>query len=266
MTITAKIIADSLSSDDVRITTLQLRYPRFIHAEFMTHRVFSRNASSSRAIPVNRLIDDVVEDRVDPSFWGANKKGMQATEEVADPQWCQNLWDVARDAAVTCAVNLKNAGAHKQIVNRILEPFSHINVVVTATEWDNFFALRCHPDAQPEMQELANAMRNAMEASKPACRDEHMPYISDFEMETGTMRDLMKISAARCARVSYLTHDGKTPTYAEDIKLYDRLATAEPAHLSPLEHPALAAVGDCTYANFRGWQSLRYDWERTSTK
>ena len=154
MTITAKIIADSISPAGARLTTLQLRYPRFIHAEFMTHRMFSRNASSSRAIPVERLIQDVLDDPAMPVFWGKNQPGMQAREDhhalvggegvsgydhFDDSITREAAWLISRGIAIQHAREFAKAGYHKQIVNRLLEPFSHINVVVTATEWENFF-------------------------------------------------------------------------------------------------------------------------------
>lgn len=266
MTITAKVIADSVGPCNPRLTTLQLRYPKFIHGEFMTHRVFSRNASSSRAIPVERLIKDVIEDPVYPSFWGKNQPGMQAKEEhngLIDleveefyeskpeepdsgfrPATRMQAWDWARGQAIDAAKAFSKAGYHKQIINRLLEPFCHINVVVTATEWSNFFALRCHPDAQPEMRLLAEKIRFEMAASKPINLEPgqwHLPYV-DFHVgnvsEQDELKILTKVSVARCARVSYLTQDGKQPNMEEDLKLYDRLIDSIPLHASPAEHQA----------------------------
>ena len=269
MTITAKIIADTECAG-ARITTMQLRYPRFVHAEFMTHRVFSRNASSSRAIPVERLIQDVINDPAVPIHWGKNEPGMQAREEHDAPVVFRNdsvcaedAWLRARDVAIDAAKRFAKAGYHKQIVNRLLEPFSHINVVVTATDWENFFELRDHEDAQPEIQALARAMRIAMADSKPADERIHLPYISNEDysrlfMGCGALQvDLyaMMISAARCARVSYLTHDGKVPLLGADLALYERLAGSVPFHASPLEHQATYCKG--RHANFWGWRSFR---------
>src|ERR1700693_1578480 len=105
MTVSAKIVADSVGQAGQRITTMQLRYPKFIHGEFMTHRVFSRNASSSRAIPVERLIQDVIDDPAMPVFWGKNQKGMQAKEELTgnDLYMAKREWLRARDQAVASA-------------------------------------------------------------------------------------------------------------------------------------------------------------------
>jgi len=268
VTITAKIIADSISSQGIRITTMQLRYPRFIHAEFLTHRVFSRNASSSRAVPVSKLIEDIQRDPAMPIHWGKNQKGMQAHEEhdapvILDPSdqdggWqSEHAWLSAMNVAIHHAKAFEAAGYHKQIVNRILEPFSHINVLVTSTSWANFYALRQHPDAQPEIKALADAMWEAQQASTPKLLypgEWHLPYVDQTpgmpDMEG--VRDyiskhdvrvtpevlLLRVSVARCARVSYLTHEQKVPVIETDLSLYERLVGSVPLHASPAEHQA----------------------------
>lgn len=280
MTISAKVIEDSISVPGKRITTFQLRYPRFIHAELMTHRVFSRNASSSRAIPVSKLIEDIIRDTAMPSHWGKNQPGMQADEEhdqrVSAP-WCngtmsrEGAWENARDGAIKMATLFHEAGYHKQIVNRLLEPFSHINVVVTSTEFENFFALRAHPDAQPEIRILAEEMLKAIRSSKPqTCLDGewHLPYITDEDWDMvhleygtrGAVHLLKEISAARCARVSYLTHEGKKPDIEQDLKLFERLAGGVPIHASPMEHqatPLYKSDNVRLQGNFNGWIQFR---------
>ncbi len=248
--ISAKIIADSVNPQGIRLVTLQLRYPKFIHGEFMTHRLFSRNASSSRAIPVSRLVADIQEDPVEPVYWGKNKKGMQAelALEALEQMEALRLWYSARDSVIAHVRALEELGAHKQIVNRLLEPWSYINVVVTATEWANFFALRKHLDAQPEMQTLATKIWEAMDESVPKellPGEWHLPYVDDQSIEEiGFIEPMqrydakIKVSVARCARVSYLTHDQKRPTIREDLALYERLVHANPPHMSPAEHQA----------------------------
>lgn len=281
MTITAQVIADSIADGCPRLTTLQLRYPRFIHAEFMTHRVFSRNASSSRAIPIDRVIQDVIDDTAMPIHWGANQRGMQAGDEIdayviltdqygdwTNVKTREESWISARDHAIVHAQALSVAGYHKQIVNRILEPFQHINVLVTATEWDNFFALRDHPDAQPEIQALARAMRDAMAGSEPEdlwCGDWHMPYITapDYMGGDYTIDGLRRISAARSASVSYKTVDGKPMTVDRALSIFDSL-TGDPLHASPFEHIARPNPDNgpgCR--NFTGWHQWRSDLEGT---
>lgn len=253
MTISASIVADSISPEGIRLTTLQLRYPRFIHAEFMTHRDFSRNASSSRAIPVSRMIEDLRRDPAIPTYWGSNKPGMQAGAELTDQDLIRskNDWLQAMELMLDYAEVLVEYGLHKQIANRILEPWAHINVVVTATNWANFYALRRHEDAQPEIKALADAMWEAQEASTPEllqAGDWHLPYINhdDHEIclnygnttDTSWLETLKKVSVARCARVSYLTHDGRPTTIEEDLALYEKLVVAQPLHASPAEHQA----------------------------
>lgn len=239
MGISAKVIADSIYENGPRLTTFVLRYPRFVHAEFMTHRVFSRNAASSRAIPVQKMIDAVLKDPAMPVHWGKNQSGMQAREELdaADQESAQKAWLVARDSAVEHVNKLLDLGLHKQISNRILEPWMHIEVVCTATDWANFYALRDHPDAQPEMQALARAMIQAHSSSIPKelkSEQWHLPFVD----EPGDPALLTKISAARCARVSYLKHDGTKSSVEEDLGLYDRLMGGTPKHASPTEHQA----------------------------
>lgn len=274
-TIRAEVVADSVSPEDVRLTTLQLRYPRFVHAEFMTHRVFSRNASSSRAVPVRRVIEQVRHDPVVPLHWGRNKLGMQAGEELSGPERARAVkaWLHARIEAVEYAEALVETGAHKQIVNRLLEPFSHIDVVVTATEWSNFFALRCHEDAEPHMRMLAEAMRDAMANSDPRILtyDEwHLPYVGEAEQAGLNTALAIACSVARCARVSYQNHDGTEPELDGDLALYERLVGSHPMHASPAEHqarpdklvPTLNASAPAWmsphfHGNLRGWVQYR---------
>ena len=262
--ISAKIIEDSISPNDVRLTTMQLCYPRFIHSEFMTHRVFSRNASSSRAIPVEKMIKQVRANPAMPLHWGKNQPGMQAREQLEDVplHYTKALWVDSATVAADIAQRMADLGAHKQIVNRILEPFQWIHVVVTATEWENFFALRMHEDAQPEIHELARVMKMAMLESRPTrMRHDHwhLPYVTDRDrLEVAALRQenpvelLRKISAARCCRVSYLKHDGACSTIEEDLALCERLAGADPIHASPFEHQAAPDW----------WFKHSLDWER----
>lgn len=263
----AKIIADSISQAGARITTLQLKYPRFIHAEFMTHRVFSRNASSSRAIPVKTMLSQVWNDPAMPVHWGANKAGMQADQELGKfkKAIARGLWKTASKLACTVAWTMMKVGLHKQVANRILEPFQYIHVIVTATEWKNFLELRAHPAAQPEIHELAIKIGDALASSSPKVLKPgkwHLPYLRDEEIQTfawsGQMDTALKVSAARCARVSYLKHDGKTPSVAEDLKLYSRLIDSKPMHASPIEHQARPLKDRNQWSgNFRGWEQNR---------
>lgn len=170
---------------------------------------------------------------------------------------------------VTAAKNFSDAGYHKQIINRLLEPWAHINTVVTSTEWNNFFSLRDHPSAQPEIQVLAQQMRAAIDASVPTLRTAsnpwHLPYIvqDDFDyVGTQEQMSLRFISAARCARVSHVTHDFKTPNPAEDLALAEKLLNEN--SMSPFEHQAMVATVDNPetlkvplWGNFKGWVQSR---------
>lgn len=242
--ISAKVIEDSISEEGKRLTTLQLCYPRFIHAEMLTHRVFSRNASSSRAIPVKRMLEMVRTEPAMPIHWGKNQPGMQAGEQLAgsDLETAKQLWLLAAHNAAAVAEAMHEKGLHKQVTNRILEPFQHISVVLTSTEFDNFFELRDHKDAQPEIMELAVQMKMAMYDSVPTllrAGEWHLPYVSaEDQSRIGDIDLCRKVSAARCCRVSYLKHDGHPSTIEEDLALCDRLVGARPLHASPFEHQA----------------------------
>jgi thymidylate synthase ThyX len=265
MAIKATIVEDSVTSLGHRLTTVQLQFHRFILSEFNTHRVFSRNASSSRAIPVAKMIAQVVNDPAIPVSWGKNQKGMQANEELSDEQKAEalRLWLEARDNAVQSATLLGELGLHKQITNRLLEPWMWTHVVLTSTEWDNFFGLRCHKDAMPEMQTLAYAIREAMEKSTPTpCLTEwHLPYVQQNERRELDLNTQIKCSVARCARVSYVNHDGTSPNVEKDMELYDRLVGGEPMHASPIEHQACPNNGIWS-GNFFGWEQFRKTVER----
>ncbi len=291
MTIAAtKILHSIAANSDIEVKSVLARYPRFIHAEELTHRILSsspdmiieindgvmydrnlsRNASSSRAIPVKRLIDDILRDTAMPISWGRNQPGMQAGEDWDAPVLFvdeagyeieaspQDAWLIARDRAITMARAYDTAGYHKQVVNRLLEPFAHINVLITATDWDNFFELRDHKDAQPEIQALAKAIKTAFEGSEPQVLNPgewHLPFITEEDVNAmsltyapGTVENasidekLRMISVARCARTSYLTHEGKTPSFIQDLRLYHDLVGARPLHASPAEHQATPDV------------------------
>lgn len=258
-----KVIAHSADPFGREICSMQLQYPRFIHSEFMTHRVFSRSASSSRAIPITKLIQDAIDNPAYPVHFGAHQKGMQADLEVGDIGKAMRLWMSARDDAVRNARIMADMGLHKQVVNRILEPFTHINVIVTSTQWDNFFDLRAHKDAQPEIQALAVAMQKALRLSVPSklgWGDYHLPYITVEEKSLYSEKVLCKISTARCARVSYNKHDGEVPSVEEDLQLYEKLVGSEPLHASPAEHQAFACNDEEGYdyaGNLLTWVQYR---------
>lgn len=268
--IEAKVVEDSVSMEGKRITTLQVKFPRFILPEFNTHRVFSRNFSSSRAIPVKKMIDMVRNESAMPIHWGKNQAGMQAAEQFVgdERQMAINSWLLAAQQAADAAEAMMALGLHKQVANRVLEPFMWVNGIVTATEYDNWFDLRAHKDAQPEIHELALQMRFALNESRPKLLDIdewHLPYVTLEERNDGYFKDkpelLRKVSAARCCRVSYLKHDGTAASIADDLALCDRLAGARPIHASPFEHQAtpdtlkhgLVYAAPHLHGNFVGW-------------
>jgi thymidylate synthase ThyX len=244
MTISSKIIADSVGVYSPRLTTFQLRYPRFIHAELMTHRVFSRNASSSRAVPVKRIIEDILADTAMPIHWGKNQKGMQADEEMSSPIDILEAYRPGFEDISGSNIWCENPES------------AWCEAVVTATDYDNWFWLRQHKDAMPEIQMLANMMRDNMNASVPNIlqpSEWHLPYITERDFKVSHAQfamyhsedridpwtlELIKCSAARCARVSYLTHDGDAPSVEADLALYERLVAGERLHVSPVEHQA----------------------------
>lgn len=258
----AKVIAHSVQDGAPELITLQLEYPRYIHGELMSHRVFSRNASSSRAIPATRMIKNAWKNPARPYYWGSNKAGMQAGKELTGLRllMAKAVWAMSCTFACIFSYLLHLIGLHKQHTNRITEPFQHISVIVTSTEWSNFFELRNHPDAQPEIKALAQAMLDAINNSVPTVLPRggwHLPYITqeDVDETNNNIALLRKLSAARCARVSYLNHDGKKPTHEEDLRLFDRLVADKPMHLSPTEHQATPS--NKYNANFRLWKQHR---------
>ena len=241
--ISATILADSISPAGIRLTTMELIYPRFIHSELMTHRVFSRNASSSRAIPTKRAIQMIRNNPSVPASWRMNQPGMQGyvVAPLAVALAAQDVWLRAMESAISYAEEMDALGIHKQVVNRLTEPFSHIKVVLTSVYWDNWDGLRNHHAADPTIEALAKAVHEARANSTPILLRPggwHLPYITAEERtkyHTGVLR---KFSAARCARVSYNNHDGSKTDPEKDIALHDALLVEQPIHASPAEHQA----------------------------
>jgi hypothetical protein len=277
--ITAKVIQDSIALN--RITTLELEYPRFIHAELLTHRQFSRNSASSRAIPVERMMDLLDSQPAFPTHWGKNQPGMTAREEIEDTGKAQEVWARAAQQSKEASRELLQLGLHKQIANRVTEPFQTIKVVLTATEFQNWFDLRAHPDAQPEIQELAYEMCKAMRNSEPQelqPHDCHVPYVNRAKIngqiqytvggEYCTAPAARMVSASCCAQVSYRRLD---QSLEKALSIAQRLVAGRPWHASPFEHqakPMLSKLQPHTWepgathqdrdqefwsGNFRGW-------------
>jgi hypothetical protein len=241
---------------------MEVTFPRIVLAEFNTHKRLTKNSASSRAIPVEKQIKRVREDPFIPIYWGKNQKGMSADEELTPVQQavCLHEWLQARDNAVESALELLHIGVHKQITNRLLEPFMWHTVITTASYWKNFFALRKHKAAQPEIQFAAALMLEAYKASAPQVvqhGDWHLPLTTREERLDEPNLPWPMISAGRCARVSYLTHDGKRDVQA-DIDLARKLT--DRGHMSPLEHVAqsVPCVEPAYVSNFHdSWLQLR---------
>lgn len=261
MTIRAKVLLDSVNPNGDRLTTMEVTFPRFILAEFNTHRAFSRNSASSRAIPVQKQIEMMTEHPAMPVQFGTMQSGMQSGpplegEALLDAKY---TWINAMYKAIESAQSLLDLNVHKEVTNRLLEPFMWHTVIVSATEWENFFGLRISELAQPEIHQLARLMREALRASTPKSLqwgEWHRPLLREDDYEELEDDELNKVSAARCGRVSYLTHDG-VRSVDKDIELFDRLTSADPMHASPLEHVAQAVPGK-VLGNFSGFKQLRH--------
>ncbi len=313
--IKAEIIADSLNPKGCRLTTFILEYPRFVHAELMTHRMFSKNAASSRAIPIEKMIQQIIDNPAMPVWWGKNQSGMQAKEEldnitpeipsildengnsyakfgrmvhpaiVPAREAARRQWLHARNLAVEQVRHFNVIGLHKQIANRILEPWFNIRIILSGTDFENFFALRVHEDAQPEIRELATKMLELYNTSNPKklmFNGLHIPFgdqidelklneiykkynWANFDPPLLIDHLKVKIAIARCARVSYFNHEGKDD-YEADIKLCDRLFGSIPRHLSPTEHVAYAMKDENYIANFKGFKQYRYTFSDQNLK
>jgi hypothetical protein len=245
-----QVLAHSKSAYGVMVVSFYLKYPRFIHSEMMTHKDFSRSAASSRAIPVMKMLKQVWNQPAIPKHWGANMPGMQAKEELSG--WRKrvaiNLWVLAGRTACVFAWFLTKLGLHKQVANRILEPWQLMHVTLTTSKVANFFNLRIHPDAQPEICYLASMMKERYLHSTPIFLDSgeyHLPWITGkdvntaqniaFELCIPAKEVLKKASTARCARSSYGTFGGGI-SIMKDLELYDKLIIMKPVHASPAEH------------------------------
>lgn len=241
----AKILADSVSPGGHRLTTFQITFPRIVLAEINTHCMLSKSSASSRAIPVAKRIDAVRRDPFIPKSFGKNRPGMQATEqlELTEGERARRCWEDATQIALSFAHELSEIGVHKQLANRLLEPFSWHTAIVTGTDWSNFFNLRDNPDAQGEFQEAASMMRTLYDLYEPRVLKEgewHLPLVTGYDEDENvasgaTGIELARVSAARCARVSYLTHEGVRDV-GTDVLLYGKLRKA--GHMSPFEHTA----------------------------
>lgn len=265
--ITAKVIADSINETGQRLTTFELEFPRLILSECNTHGAIEKNTSSSRAIPVSKMLDHILEQNLKPIYFGSKKSGMQAGDELTDEglDFVKCVWGSSLESAVEYAEMLDKAGVAKEVTNRITEPYQLIKAVWSATDWENFFNLRLEKDADPNICMLAYKMYEAMSKSKPQLLrkgEYHLPYVEisrdQYNYEdtyyflwdkdcTGTETDgymyeqrltleqAIKYSVASCAQVSYRS-EGMTLDKAE--KIWNMLVKSEVVHASPLTHVA----------------------------
>jgi len=266
--INATIIADSIAPNGKRLTTFELEYPRFIHSELMTHRALSRNAASSRAITLSTMLKAVWSNTATPVHWGVNQSGMQASSELSGARkyMARKIWNFSGKVACVFAWTLGKLGLHKQVANRMLEPWTHIKVVASATDWKNFFRLRAHKDAQPEFQALAFKMKEEYEKSVPRKLEAgqyHLPYL-DWEYrgqhlylnENGgrypcSLEDAISISVSLCAQVSYRKMDF---SLEKAKKICNMLIRGDIVHASPFENVATPAESAAEKSgNFSGW-------------
>jgi hypothetical protein len=292
--ITARILADSVAPNGQRITTLEIEYPRFILAELNTHRMLSKNSASSRAIPVKTMHQHMTDNPAQPVHWGKNQPGMQAKTELTDNDLADAkfMWRRAQQDAMHWAQQMsERVGLHKQVANRITEPWMLMKTVISGTEWANFFWLRAHADAQPEIHELAVKMWDAHNASSPQLLhpgEWHLPYVRSHRLSSGeliyldatdtpiTTEQARVISASCCAQVSYRKSDD---SYEKAHKIFKQLIESQPCHASPVEHQAtpmntramcnyepetwepgithVSANGDLWSGNLRGWIQFR---------
>lgn len=279
--ISARIVAKSKSAySGQEIVTWEYEAPKCILAELNTHGIMVKNAQSSRAVPVKKVIEQIRNNPVTPVHWGSNQAGMVAGEEIAnqvkvfdveyDPEVPDDgyrtrevAWKVAAREASDTMQNWDNAGYHKQIVNRIGEAFTFVKGVITATEIDNFFHLRYHPDADPYIQELARCMWEAYEQAEHEVLYEgewHTPYVDHFKRDVNgemayinpdcenepmwvTIEQALKISSAACGQVSYRKLDTSEETVE---RVWDRLMNGDIIHASVTGHQA-TPLKDPTY-------------------
>ncbi len=265
--INAEVIADTINpATGKRVTTLHLKVPRIILSELNTHRIISKNASSSRAIPAKKLRKQAWDHCFVPVYWGANQKGMAASAQLTG--WKKHLaiftWKAASKVAIAMHKILELVGVHKQTCNRLIEPFMSVSDVITATEWDNFLTLRYNKAAQPEMIVLAKKIHDAIKASTPDSESKiHLPFVYADEKEKLSLEQQIKVSVARCCRTSYANNLGFLSEPEQDIMLYHRLLND--GHMSPFEHVAfipnngrIAKELHLNFQrNFRGWYQLR---------
>lgn len=271
---TAKIMLDSISSSGDRLTTVEVTFIRWVLAEANTHRLFSRNSASSRAIPVEKQLANFINNPAMPLVWTSEQPGMQGGTELTGKalKAAQKHFRKVHKYTAKQTKNYlkkhsdKSQRLHKSLLNRLLEPFLWHTVIITSTQagWENFFKLRCSPLAQPELRVAAEEIERLYRESTPTLLkygEWHTPYLrpeDDWTPFENVLEAKKRVSTARCARVSYLTHEG-VRDILEDVSMYERLMSANPKHDSPPEHVATPAKkNEKPLGNLTGWHQLRH--------
>jgi hypothetical protein len=266
--IVARLITDSISQNGKRFSTFELEYPRFIHSEFMTHRMISKNASSSRAVPIGRAIQNILDNPAFPVHWGAAQAGMQASNELIGVPLdvAKELWRNGIEQSISLVKEFDDIGCHKQIAARWLEPGQIIKVVASGTDWDNLMWLRNDDAAQPEFHELAKCVQECFEKSTPELLypgEYHIPYVTTVRTQDGTrhyidsnsdslsLDDALKISASCTAQISYRRLDD---TKDKALEIFEKLFSGTKPHMSPTEHQGTPILLSTVPWNPSTWQ------------
>lgn len=292
--IEARVVADSINPWGHRLTTMEVTFHRWLLAEVNTARVLSRSSASSRAIPMHKMLKPLIDNPAMPIKYQYNQPGMQSARDMSatDARIAEQEILKLRDAAVNTVEKLasigplddkgKPLGLHKQWANRYIEPWVWHKAIISSTYWANLFDQRISPLAQPEFDLVARCMKAALNGSTPTLLQEgewHLPYVQDFERTEFTLKDQTKLSTARCARVSYLNHEGKRDIEG-DFRLYSRLEDPGdgPPHAAPTEMVATPCEANSRtvelrdfhgepngrflelpeIGNFLGWDQLRH--------
>jgi hypothetical protein len=249
-----------------RLATFAIRIPKFVWGHIISHRVLSRNSASSRAVPTKRIRGSVIRNPFLPVYFGENKAGMQSGKPLKNMRLlaAKKIWLWSRYVPSAFHYFGEKIGMHKEVINRILEPWLTIDVIVSGTEWNNFILLRTNEDAQPEIRFIAEEIDRLLSETKPVVLktgEWHIPFIMGNE-ESLDVDIKKKISVARCARVSYKLFDGKVSNIEGDIKLCAKLSSS--GHWSPFEHVAQAQAAESRLGNFVGWKQYRKEFQDES--
>ena len=268
----AEVIAHSVSPQGKEIVTVAVKYGLIVHAEFLRHRQLSRGVKSNRAIPTKTIRKEVLNDPYVPVFLGKNKAGMQSVEEIKFKSIGKTIFLGARYPVVFAHWLLEKMGAHKEWTNRLLNPWQWVRETITATEWENLYALRLHEAAQRDIRQVVECVQEAISLSRQhggmvelEPGEWHTPYVTQYRDISGTLyyidndgshlsvANALQASTSRCARSSYDKHDGTTSLWKDDVSLYNTLVADDPKHMSPCEHqatPMRAATNIESYREF----------------